>query len=181
MNTRSRAGHLVAAAFAVVGLATACSSGDGTTGAASAPAARVPAPTASTSGFASDAPATGELVVGGPVGTSTSPLGLIVVDGTGRTVYAYDKDTTHPAASDCYDQCAVEWPPVPATTDVAGIDSGLIGSVARKDGSQQLTVDDHPVYLFAGDKAPGDVKGQLAKGAWHAITPKGKEITKEAG
>jgi predicted lipoprotein with Yx(FWY)xxD motif len=181
MNTRARAGHLVAAAFAVVGLATACSSGDDAAGAANAPAATVPAPTASPAVSASDAPVAGEPVVGGPVGTASSPLGLIVVDGTGRTVYAYDKDKTHPATSDCYDQCAVEWPPVPATTDVAGIDSGLIGSVARKDGSEQLTIDDHPVYLFAGDKAAGDVKGQLSEGAWHAITPKGKEITKKAG
>ncbi|GAA4599629.1 hypothetical protein GCM10023194_80220 [Planotetraspora phitsanulokensis] len=180
MNTRARAGRLVAATFAVVGLATACSSGDETKGAAPAPATKAAAPDSTAGSAAADATASPGPVVGGPVGTSTSSLGLIVVDGTGRTVYAYDKDKTQPATSDCNAQCAAQWPPVPATTDVAGIDSALVGSLTRQDGSQQLTINDHPVYLYAGDKAPGDVKGQLAQGAWHAITPKGKEIDKKA-
>ncbi|GAA4570206.1 COG4315 family predicted lipoprotein [Planotetraspora kaengkrachanensis] len=178
MNTRARAGRLVAVTFAVVGLATACSSGDESKSAAPAPKAATPESTAATA--AANATETPGPVVGGPVGTSTSSIGLIVVDGTGRTVYAYDKDKTHPATSDCDDRCAAQWPPVPATTDVAGIDSALVGSLTRKDGSEQLTIGDHPVYLYAGDKAPGDVKGQLAEGAWHAITPKGKEIDKQA-
>ncbi|GII58438.1 hypothetical protein Pth03_68270 [Planotetraspora thailandica] len=170
----------MAAAFTVAALATACSSGDDAKSAAPGPtgAATTAAPASSQAAPSTDDPSVP--VVGGPVGTSSSSIGLIVVDSTGRTVYAYDKDTTDPVASTCTGECAATWQPVPATTDVSGIDAGLVGSLPRADGSQQLTIAHHPVYVYSGDKAAGEVKGQLVKGLWHALSPNGKEITKKA-
>src|SRR5262245_47555752 len=44
-------------------------------------------------------------------------LGKIVVDGAGRTLYVFDKDSTNPSKSNCDGDCAANWPPVPAGTD----------------------------------------------------------------
>ncbi|WP_406384690.1 hypothetical protein [Streptomyces sp. NBC_01618] len=160
MKIHTRVASAAAIMLAVAALATACSSGGGsTTTAASAPAS-------------SDAAG-----AAGAVSTSSSPtLGTIIVNEAGHTLYAFEKDTTSPPVSNCYADCAAKWPVVPATTNVKGIDSSLLGSVTRKDGTKQLTIKDHPVYLFAGDQAAGDTNGQALKGVWHALTPQGAEI-----
>ncbi|MFF9073783.1 hypothetical protein ACF1A9_15980 [Streptomyces sp. NPDC014872] len=168
MKNHSRVASAAVTMLAVAALATACSSDDGSaTTTPSAPSA----PSAPASSDAAGAAAAGK------VSTSSSPtLGTIIVNEAGRTLYAFAQDTTNPPKSNCYADCAAKWPAVPATTDVKGIDPGLLGSVTRKDGTKQLTVNAHPVYLFAGDQAAGDTKGQALKGVWHALTPQGTEI-----
>lgn len=166
MKIQTRAASAAAVMLAVAAMATACSSGDSSTaGAPSTPAS-------------SDADAGADAGAGaGKVGTSSSSkLGTVVVNEAGRTLYTFDKDTTNPAKSNCYADCAAKWPAVPATTEAKGLDPDLLGSVTRKDGTKQLTVNAHPVYLFAGDRAAGDTKGQAVKGVWHALTPQGTEI-----
>ena len=65
----------------------------------------------------------GALVAGGVIAASSSAdavlstadspsYGTIVVDGTGMTVYMFDKDTQGSGASTCSGQCLVAWPPV---------------------------------------------------------------------
>ena len=54
-----------------------------------------------------------------------------------------------------------------------------MGTSPRADGTQQITYDGHPLYYFAGDKAPGDVRGQGIHnfgGGWYVVTPGGDEI-----
>ncbi|MFF8916266.1 hypothetical protein ACF08M_23800 [Streptomyces sp. NPDC015032] len=160
MKIHTRVASAAATMLAVAALATACSSDDGsTTTTASAP------------------PSSDATAAAGAVSTSSSPtLGTIIVNEAGRTLYAFDNDTTDPATSNCYADCAAKWPAVPATTNAKGIDPSLLGSVTRKDGTKQLTIKNHPVYLFAGDQAAGDTKGQALKGVWYALTPQGAEI-----
>jgi hypothetical protein len=58
-------------------------------------------------------------------------LGTIVVDGTGRTLYVFDKDTASPPKSNCDGDCAAMWPPVPAGTGTPlldGVDPSAVGS-----------------------------------------------------
>src|SRR5215469_12379473 len=38
--------------------------------------------------------------------------GTMVADGQGFLLYAYSRDHSKPAASACFSQCAVDWPPV---------------------------------------------------------------------
>src|SRR5262245_46950532 len=66
-----------------------------------------------------------------------SPLGKIVVDGSGRTLYAFTKDTN--GASTCLDACANAWPPALVTGDVAvqGLDQSQFTTVDRPDGAKQ--------------------------------------------
>ena len=41
--------------------------------------------------------------------------GKALVDGKGMTLYIFDKDTA--GASNCNDQCAINWPPLMAAAD----------------------------------------------------------------
>jgi predicted lipoprotein with Yx(FWY)xxD motif len=109
-------------------------------------------------------------------------LGQIVVDARGMTLYRFDNDTGKPPMTNCYNDCAVAWPPVkvtgdPAAIQVEGIDKALIGEVARADGTKQVTIGGWPAYRFAKDAAAGDVKGQGVGGTWFAFTPAGKKAS----
>src|SRR3954468_11918231 len=54
---------------------------------------------------------------GAVLATSDTSLGTVVVDGHGRTVYVFDKDTPGSGKSVCSGECADDWPAV--TTDSA--------------------------------------------------------------
>lgn len=112
----------------------------------------------------------------GGVTTAESPLGEILVDGSGRTLYLFTNDTD--GMSTCDSVCAATWPPVPATAaDGSTLDEALFGEVTREDGPTQLTVAGHPVYLYAADVVAGDVSGQGSGGVWYVIDPTGAAIT----
>ncbi|WP_030175609.1 SCO0930 family lipoprotein [Spirillospora albida] len=107
---------------------------------------------------------------------SVSKLGKVVTDGEGRTLYRFDDDTARPPASTCADACAKAWPPVMATeepTQVRGVRSALVGKVKRPDGKWQVTLNGWPLYRYAKDLSPGDVKGQGVDGTWFAAAPTG--------
>lgn len=110
-------------------------------------------------------------------------FGEIVVDGTGRTLYIFTKDTADPPKSNCDGDCAVMWPPVEAGSgdpQLEGIDASLVGTVTRTDGSKQLTLKGWPLYQFAKDTKAGDAKGQAVGGVWWVVGADGKKITKQA-
>jgi predicted lipoprotein with Yx(FWY)xxD motif len=109
----------------------------------------------------------------------TFDLGLLLVDGTGYTIYRYDRDTPKPSRSNCNDACATKWIPVKAGGNLAPIDvdQSLIGQITRDDGTQQLTLAGWPLYHFTGDSEPADTSGQGADQAWYPIAPDGKKIT----
>jgi predicted lipoprotein with Yx(FWY)xxD motif len=109
----------------------------------------------------------------------TFDLGLLLVDGTGFTVYRYDRDSTNPPRSNCTGACATKWIPVKAGGNLAPIDldQSLIGQLTRDDGSEQLTLAGWPLYHYAGDSEPADTSGQGLDQAWYPIAPDGKKIT----
>ncbi len=104
-------------------------------------------------------------------------FGLFLTDDAGRTLYAYDKDTAN--TSNCTGACLQNWPafttqgaPQPQT----GVDATLVGTITRSDGTMQVTYSGRPLYYFAGDKNPGDVKGQGVGGVWHVLSPRGNPM-----
>ena len=112
----------------------------------------------------------------------TAALGTVVVDGTGYTLYRFDKDKPKPSKSNCNGSCATQWPPVLVASAAAakevklyGVDAGAVSTVKRADGKLQLTIGGWPVYRYSGDKAAGDTTGQGVGKVWFAVTPAGKK------
>ncbi|MFC5993067.1 hypothetical protein ACFQE5_02455 [Pseudonocardia hispaniensis] len=126
---------------------------------------------------AASAPATAP--VAGGLATAVTPLGTVVTS-DGFTLYRFDKDSAQPPKSTCADACATDWPPVlgDGVPPLQGITQRSIGTVARADGTEQLTLNGWPLYRFAKDTAPGDVKGEGVGGTWHAIGVDGKPVVK---
>jgi predicted lipoprotein with Yx(FWY)xxD motif len=126
-------------------------------------------------GGSSSAAATGER--GMISAAKDAKLGDIVVDANGLTLYRFDKDTGKPSKTNCTAACTDSWPPLIATSTpkVAGIDVKLIGSTKRPDGTEQVTINGWPAYVFSGDKAAGDTNGQGVGGVWFAFTPTGEK------
>jgi predicted lipoprotein with Yx(FWY)xxD motif len=122
---------------------------------------------------------------GTAVSAQTTSLGKVLVDGRGRTVYVFAKDT--PGTSNCTGTCAAQWPPVsapmPLPASLPGV-TGTLGTAPRTDGSAQLTVAGHPVYTFSGDSAAGQTGGQglrLNGGLWTVVSPAGRPEAHPAG
>jgi len=88
------------------------------------------------------------------------------------------------ATSTCYGACAAAWPPylVDQTPSVEpGLDPGLVSTTVRTDGTRQVTYNDHPMYYYAGDHNPGEVKCQAAVeygGTWFVVDEHGNAITR---
>ncbi len=102
-------------------------------------------------------------------------LGPVVTDVEGFTLYRFDGDK--PGESTCDGECAASWPPATVADEnftVNGVAKELVGSIVRKDGSRQLTVDGLPQYRFAKDSKPGETKGQGLQGKWFATGKDGE-------
>jgi predicted lipoprotein with Yx(FWY)xxD motif len=169
---RTRVLPLVALAAAAAVSLGACGTGSTVTG--------VPSPAPAAAPAAAPAPA----APAGPALTAspTDALGTVVVDGTGFTLYRFDKDKPKPSKSNCNGSCATQWPPVVVASaaeakavKLDGVDAAVVGTVKRADGKLQLTIGGWPVYRYSGDKAAGDTTGQGVGKVWFAVTPAGKK------
>ena len=105
-----------------------------------------------------------------------APLGQLVADDEGRTVYLFEKD--EPDESYCYGACESVWPPVTTTTmpKVEGLDPSKVTLLNRDGGLKQVVYNGHPLYYYQADTNTQDTKGeeQVQFGAeWYALTPQG--------
>jgi predicted lipoprotein with Yx(FWY)xxD motif len=110
--------------------------------------------------------------------TQSDEYGFFLVDGDGMSLYVFKDDPTD--TSTCYNNCADNWPPL-ITEDLPiageGVDSTLLGTIGRDDGTIQVTYNGHPLYYFYLDSNRGDVKGQGAQDSWYLFSPVGEMIT----
>ncbi len=112
------------------------------------------------------------------VKTASTSIGKVLTNAKGYTIYWFSIDT--PTASKCTGSCTTFWPPVKGPVSAASGVSlpGKFGTIKRSDGTVQATYDGHPLYTYAGDKAPGQTKGNglnLSGGLWTAMTPSGSK------
>jgi predicted lipoprotein with Yx(FWY)xxD motif len=124
----------------------------------------------------------GSAAAGGAlVSVRSTPLGSILVDGAGKTIYFFAIDS--PNHSACTGACLAYWPIVTAPTTIPASVPGVtakLGSFTRPGGMKQLTIDSLPVYTFSGDSGPGMTGGQgknLSGGLWWVVSPAGTPIT----
>jgi len=118
------------------------------------------------------------------VGISNTGLGKILVNSQGRTLYLFGKDSGTTSA--CTGACAGNWPPLRANgkpTLGTGADASLVGTIQRSDGKQQVTYNGHPLYLFKGDKKPGDTNGEgltAFGGTWYVLSSSGNQVVAQS-
>jgi predicted lipoprotein with Yx(FWY)xxD motif len=111
------------------------------------------------------------------VGVGETSAGSILVDPQGLSLYGFTEDSD--GLPTCDGACADAWPPL--TVDgpdlPAGLDAEVFSVVERNDGTFQLKAGKWPLYLFAGDGAPGDINGQGSGDVWFLADPNGGLIT----
>jgi len=110
----------------------------------------------STAAFAED-------YVAGAIKTAEIGGKEVLTDANGMTLYTYDQDTA--GVSNCYDKCAVNWPPL-FVQDGAAAD-GDFTIVDRTDGTKMWAFKGMPLYLWIKDTKPGDTTGDGVGEVWH--------------
>jgi predicted lipoprotein with Yx(FWY)xxD motif len=117
---------------------------------------------------------------GATVTTARTKLGPTLVDAQGRTLYLFEKDKG--TTSSCSGTCASVWPPLTTSAKAVaggGVTAAELGSTKRADGKTEVTYAGHPLYTYAGDAQPGQLKGQGLDqfGAeWYVLAPSGHKI-----
>jgi predicted lipoprotein with Yx(FWY)xxD motif len=146
----------------------------------------------SSSGSGGSSSGGGGIYGGGPTSTSggqsdvatvtaaSSKLGMILVDGGGRTLYLFAKD--QPNQSACDGACVAAWPVDQSSATPkagGGVKASLLGTISRGDGTTQVTYNGHPLYYYSGDSGAGQQNGQGvdAFGAgWFVVSPTGGKV-----
>jgi predicted lipoprotein with Yx(FWY)xxD motif len=108
------------------------------------------------------------------VTTRSTPLGKVLVDAQGRTLYAFTNDMND--TSSCTGACAQNWPPLTVAagwTAGTGLDRATFHVVGT---TMQLSTVKWPLYRYAGDSKPGDVNGEGVLGKWFAVAPDGSLV-----
>ena len=107
--------------------------------------------------------------LGGAVKSASIGGKEILTDAKGMTLYIWDKDAV--GVSNCYDKCAVAWPPMWVAADTAV--SGDFTLVDRTDATGDhanmkiVAYKGWPLYLWVKDTKPGDTTGDGVGGTWH--------------
>ncbi|GAB3146473.1 hypothetical protein GCM10027290_28320 [Micromonospora sonneratiae] len=109
-----------------------------------------------------------------------------LVNAKGRTIYRFDNDLTQPPTTRCLADCAKTWEPVLVGTgglQISGnqIEQDQVGTIARPDGGEQVTLKGWPLYYFKDDLRLGQTAGHGVGGKWFAITPTGGKAQRVAG
>jgi predicted lipoprotein with Yx(FWY)xxD motif len=124
--------------------------------------------------------------------SGSDELGPFLTDADGLTLYIFSRD--EPGISNCYDQCAVNWPPLLIEVGQTPIGSedlpASFGTTERTDGSLQVTYNDWPLYYWINDAEVGDTTGHGVGGVWavtglepavFTIVPDESEVSYEVG
>lgn len=85
---------------------------------------------------------------------ASSPVGDALFDGEDQAIYLFDIETR--GTSECYGECAAEWPPVLTKGEPVAdgpVKQSLLGTTKRDDGTTQVTYNDHPLYYYAHEGA----------------------------
>ena len=114
------------------------------------------------------------------VAVGNSSDGSILVDGHGKSLYRFGRDTGR--KSTCNGACAQNWPPLLTTRTPkagSGVSARKLGTTRRSDGKLQVTYAGHPLYNFIGDATRGDINGEGLNafgGIWTLVAPSGAKV-----
>ncbi|HEV2981337.1 MAG TPA: hypothetical protein VGX51_07875 [Solirubrobacteraceae bacterium] len=106
------------------------------------------------------------------VRTASSPLGTILVDAQGMTLYHLSAEQGGKFICTTT-ACTGIWHPLAITAGSAPSGAvGSLGTITRPDGTTQVTYNGAPLYTFAQDSKAGETGGQGIKdvGTWSVVT-----------
>ncbi len=112
---------------------------------------------------------------------SAAGVGKVLVDSNGMTLYYFQKDQKGSGKSKCEGACASAWPPLTASGEpeaMSGVNSSMLGTIERTDGTTQVTYAGWPLYTFVEDKKPGEDNGTDSKAfgaSWYPLHPNGQK------
>jgi predicted lipoprotein with Yx(FWY)xxD motif len=112
-------------------------------------------------------------------------LGVVLVNGRGRTFYAFLSDKQR--AVTCTGACASIWGPFTLSPRQAldsspSLDEALLGTLPDPEGDRVVTFAGWPLYTYAGDTRAGTANGQGLNshgGRWYAVSPSGALVAKK--
>jgi predicted lipoprotein with Yx(FWY)xxD motif len=159
-------------------LAAACGSSHSSSKTTSAAA---PATTSSTAASSTSATSAVQIAT-----RSIPGLGVVLVNGKGRTLYVFAPDKAKTVT--CVGGCASVWPPLAISTGQKPTTSGqvkatLVSSDPNPAGGRVVTYGGWPLYSYVADASAGTASGQALNssgGLWYVISPTGKVITQKA-
>jgi predicted lipoprotein with Yx(FWY)xxD motif len=109
-------------------------------------------------------------------------VGTALVDAGGRTLYFADQESD--GTIRCVGDCLSSWVPLTVSTGTipsagAGV-TGVLATVTRPDGGNQVTYDGRPLYTFTPDGGAGQSRGNGVRDrfggtdfVWHAAAASG--------
>lgn len=95
--------------------------------------------------------------------------GKVFTTESGMTLYTFKNDVANSGKSMCNGGCASLWPPLMAASGAAAEDGW--SEITRAGGAKQLAYHGKPLYTFAKDRKPGDIKGDGFKHVWDLARP----------
>ena len=96
---------------------------------------------------------------------------MVLTDAKGMTLYYFTVD--YATQSTCSSSCAQMWHPLLFTgSGEPSSSTPLAGklSVKMDANGSQIEYNDHPLYTFSGDTAPGQTNGEGLFGMWFVVT-----------
>jgi predicted lipoprotein with Yx(FWY)xxD motif len=156
-------------------IVSACSTG-ATASPSAAPPSAVASASPSTAAASPSAAASASAATGQTyevTAATDAKIGKYLAGEDGKTLYTFKKDTA--GTSNCNSGCIESWPAF--TLDAgeqvkgaAGV-TGTFTTIARSDGSMQVTYNGAPLYYYGADTKAGDVNGQGLFNLWFAAKP----------
>jgi predicted lipoprotein with Yx(FWY)xxD motif len=132
----------------------------------------------------SSSTATGGQDSGTVVTVSDASGHSVLVNADGKALYISDQEKGGKVLCTS-GACGAIWTPLTVTSKSSLTAppplAKKLGTVARPDGSTQVTLDDRPLYTFSFDHSAGEVNGDGTRDSfdgtnfvWHVATPSGK-------
>jgi predicted lipoprotein with Yx(FWY)xxD motif len=129
-------------------------------------------PTATTTPTTAPTSASSSAVIQTATATVKGQSETILTNTQGKTLYYFTADTATKTA--CTGQCVQVWPPLLFTGSGTPTSStSLPGtlSVQTAANGNQVEYNGHLLYVYSGDTAPGQTKGEGLFGKWFVATP----------
>jgi predicted lipoprotein with Yx(FWY)xxD motif len=111
-----------------------------------------------------------------------SSLGMILVNGRGRTLYAFTKDGRNKDRCVSTSGCSGVWPALTSHGKPhggPGVKGSMLSTIKLPGGSHQVTYNGHPLYTYVADSsaAETDYVGAVQfGGTWLAVNGSGKTV-----